>query len=169
MFALASGLDPAPRRTWEDAMAIGELCSRVVVHIRRNETVAEAAGLMRKHGVGCVVVTEGSGEWLKPVGLLTDRDVAVGVVATGLDPLATPVDSVMARRVILLEESEGVGRAIQLMRASGVHRLPVVDESGRLVGLLSADDLFDVIAEEMHGLAGMHASAIQRERVAFKE
>lgn len=150
-------------------MAIGELCSREVVHVRRNETVADAAQLMRRHAVGCVVVTEGSGEWLKPVGVLTDRDVAISVVGAGLDPRMTPVDSVMAKRVSLIEEGEGVGRAVHLMRSSGVHRLPVVDEDGKLVGVLSADDLFDVLAGEMEGLAGMRAHAIQRERIATRD
>jgi CBS domain-containing protein len=150
-------------------MAIGELCSREVVHVRRNETVAEAAALMRRHGVGCVVVTEGKSDWLKPIGILTDRDVAVGVVGAGLDPRSTPVDSVMGRRLVVVEEGEGVGRAVQLMRGSGVHRLPVVDEGGKLVGLLSADDLFDVLAEEMDALAGMRAHALQRERTAVKD
>lgn len=149
-------------------MAIGELCSREVVHVRRNETVAEAAEQMRLHGVGCVVVTEGGEDWLRPVGVLTDRDVAVGVVGAGLDPRVTPVDSVMAKHVSLIEEGEGVGQAVQLMRSSGVHRLPVVDEGGKLVGVLSADDLFDVLAKEMEGLAGMRANAIQRERTATR-
>lgn len=149
-------------------MAIGELCSREVVHVRRDETVAEAAGLMRRHGVGCVVVTEGKGDALSPVGIVTDRDVAVGVVGAGLDPRVTPVDGVMASPVAFIEEGEGVGRAVQLMRSSGVHRLPVVDSGGKLVGLLSADDLFDVLAEEMDGLAGMREHAIRRERDAVK-
>jgi CBS domain-containing protein len=150
-------------------MAIGELCSREVVEVRRNETVAGAAALMRRHGVGCVVVTEGPSGWRKPVGIVTDRDVAVGVVGAGLDPGVTPVDSVMGRRLVVVEEGDGVGRALQLMRGSGVHRLPVVDEAGKLVGLLSADDLFDVLAEEMDALAGMRAHALQRERMAFKD
>lgn len=150
-------------------MAIGELCSREVIHVRRNETVAGAAALMRLYGVGCVVVTEGAGDWLKPVGVLTDRDVAVGVVGAGLDPGATPVDSVMGGRVVVVEEGDGVGRAVQLMRGCGVHRLPVVDEGGKLVGLLSADDLFDVLAQEMDALAGMRAHALQRERMVVKE
>ena len=145
-------------------MAIGELCSREVVFVDRNDSVADAARLMREHHIGSVVVAEREGVRLAPVGMITDRDVAVGVVALGSDPEKTPVEGAMRASVVCVRESEGVGRAVELMRAHGVRRLPVVDAAGSLVGLLAADDLLDLFAVEISGLAGMLVRGTRRER-----
>ncbi len=144
-------------------MAIGEICSRDVVFVARNESCAQAARLMREHHVGSLVVVQRDGRRL-PVGMLTDRDLAVGVMALGLDPEKTIVEAVMRPDVAVVRESEGIGRAIALMRAEGVRRLPVVDDSGALVGVLAADDLIELFGEEMSGLAAMLAKSPRRER-----
>ena len=70
----------------------------------------------------------------------------------------------MRPRIALARESEGIGRAIALMRAEGVRRLPVVDADGRLVGILAADDLIDLFAEELSGLAAMIGKSARLER-----
>lgn len=145
-------------------MAIGELCSRDVVFVSKSESAADAARLMREHHIGAVVVAERKGERLVPAGMITDRDIAVGVVALGLDPAKTPVEAAMRAGLVSVQESEGVGRAVELMRAHGVRRLPVVDASGSLIGLLAADDLLDLFAVEISGLAGMLARGTRRER-----
>lgn len=145
-------------------MAIGELCSREVVFVTRSESVLDAARLMREHHVGSLVVVDTAQGRRVPVGMITDRDVAVGVVALGLDPEKTLVEAAMRAEVVAIKESEGLGRAAQLMRAKGVRRLPVVDASGALVGLLAADDLLELLAEEMSGLAGMLGRGALRER-----
>jgi CBS domain-containing protein len=144
-------------------MAIGELCSRDVVFVSRNDTVAQAARLMREHHIGSLVVADGANGARRPAGMITDRDIAVGVVALGLDPEATSVEAAMRGRIVAVREDEGVGRAIALMRAEGVRRLPVVDASGTLVGVIAADDLIDLFAEEMSGLAGMLTRGVNRE------
>ena len=145
-------------------MAIGELCSREVVFVTRSESVLDAARLMREHHVGSLVVVDTAQGRRVPVGMITDRDVAVGVVALGLDPEKTLVEAAMRAEVVAIKESDGIGRAAQLMRAKGVRRLPVVDASGALVGLLAADDLLELLAEEMSGLAGMLGRGALRER-----
>lgn len=145
-------------------MAIGELCTREVVVVARNETVADAARLMREHHIGSVVVVDRSNGVMRPVGMITDRDIAVGVVAPGLDPGDTAVEAAMRGSVVCVREDEGVGRAIALMRSEGVRRLPVVDARGALVGVIANDDLMDLFAEEMSGLAGMLTRGTSRER-----
>jgi CBS domain-containing protein len=145
-------------------MAIGELCSREVVFVSKSESAADAARLMRQHHIGAVVVAERKGERLVPAGMITDRDIAVGVVALGLDPEKTPVEAAMRAGLVCVQESEGVGRAVELMRAHGVRRLPVVDASGSLIGLVAADDLLDLFAVEISGLAGMLVRGTRRER-----
>lgn len=144
-------------------MAIGEICNREVVFTRPNESVRSAALLMREHHVGSLVVVDEAGGRRIPAGILTDRDIAVGVVALGLDPAATLVGAVMSPEVIVEREDRGVAETVALMRQKGLRRLPVVDRAGSLVGLVSADDLLELLAEELTGLASMVAREQRRE------
>lgn len=145
-------------------MAIGEIRSREVVFVARNESCAQAARLTREHHVGSLVVLREEAPQRMPVGVITDRDLAVGVMALGLDPEKTLVEVAMRPDLVAIHESEGIGRAIALMRAHGVRRLPVVDRLGALVGVVAADDLIELFAEEMSGLAGLIAGGPRRER-----
>jgi CBS domain-containing protein len=145
-------------------MAIGEICSREVVFIARSESCAQAARLMRENHVGSLVVVAKAGAPLMPIGMITDRDLAVGVMAHGLDPEKTLVEAVMRPRIALVRDTEGLGRAVALMRAEGVRRLPVVDADGKLVGVLAADDLIELFADELAGLAAMIGKSARIER-----
>jgi predicted transcriptional regulator len=145
-------------------MAIGEICSREVVFIARSESCAQAARLMRENHVGSLVVVAKMGAPAMPIGMITDRDLAVGVMALGLDPEKTLVEAVMRPRIALVRENEGLGRAVALMRAEGVRRLPVVDADGNLVGILAADDLIEIFADELSGLAAMIGKSARMER-----
>ncbi len=141
-------------------MAIGEICSRDVVLAHRQMSVREAARLMREYHVGALVIVEETGEGRRPVGVLTDRDIAVGIVAKGLDADALRVDEVMAPELVTAGERDGVAETMELMRAKGVRRVPVVDARGLLVGIVTADDFVELMAEELNALARM----IQREQ-----
>jgi CBS domain-containing protein len=148
----------------ETIMTIGEICTREVVYIGASESVADAARLMRELHVGSLIVLEPPGAGGKPVGVVTDRDIVVGVVAMSLDAQRIPVEAVMRPGVTCVREDEGLGRAIALMRAEGVRRLPVVDAKGALVGIIAADDLVELVAEELSGLAAMMGREFRRER-----
>jgi CBS domain-containing protein len=112
-------------------MTIGEICTRVTVFTTRETTVAEAAKLMRQHHVGSlVVVDEVKGGKRVPVGIVTDRDAVVEVMATGLDPKTITVGDIMAQELVTARESEGVLETMQIMRYKGVRRLPIVGKSG---------------------------------------
>lgn len=145
-------------------MTIAELCTRDVVVMGRNESTAEAARLMREHHIGSIVVVERGDGAARPIGMITDRDIAVGVVALGLDAVATAAEAAMRAGVVSVREDEGIGRVVALMRSEGVRRLPVVDAAGSLVGVIAADDLVDLLAEEMAGLAAMFDRGVRRER-----
>jgi CBS domain-containing protein len=144
-------------------MAIGEICSRQVIFIRKSESVRQAAQLMREYHVGALVVAEESGEKLVPVGILTDRDIAVGIVAKGLDAEALSVGEVMTPEPLAVRESAGVSETIELMRTRGVRRLPEVDANGGLDGVVTADDFIDLLAEELNALARMISREQRRE------
>lgn len=144
-------------------MPIGEICVREVVVVQREETVQEAARLMREHHVGDVILVEEreGGRW--PVGVVTDRDLVVEVVATGLDPGVITVGDIAVPELVSVKEDCGVFEAIGYMRVKGVRRLPVVDEQGWLAGLVTLDDLLGLLAEELGALARLVAREQERE------
>jgi CBS domain-containing protein len=136
-------------------MHAGEVCSRDVVFVRRSDQVIDAARLMREHHVGCLVVIEDQRGRRVPTGMLTDRDVVVGVVAQAPDGGLTglTVGDVVTRSVVTALEDETLHEVVKRMRANGVRRVPVVAADGSLVGLLSVDDILDVVAEELTDVA----------------
>ena len=149
-------------------MAIGEICSRNTVFARRDESVATAAKLMRESHVGCLVVAEEVDGERVPVGMLTDRDITVAVVAPGLDANAIRVGDVMSTELLTVNEDAGIAETVELMRIRGVRRLPVTDSDGRLIGLVAADDIMSLLAEEIAGLTGMISRREKRERTLRK-
>lgn len=144
-------------------MAVGEICKRDVVTAEKALSVVEAAQLMRKHHVGDLVVVEDRGGQKHPVGIVTDRDIVVEVVAAGVNPDALKVGDIMGLEVATVRDSEGLFEALRYMRAKGVRRMPVVDGAGVLVGILTLDDLLSLLAEEMTELAKLVSHERQRE------
>lgn len=134
-------------------MPISEICNREVVVVQCNDTILEAARLMRQHHVGDVLVVEDRGGVRTPVGIVTDRDLVVEIMAPELDQMVITVGDIMAPDLVTVKENTGVFEAIQYMRAKGVRRLPVVDGSGGLVGILTLDDLLELLGEELLALA----------------
>jgi CBS domain-containing protein len=149
-------------------MAIGEICSREVVFARRDESVAVGATLMRQHHVGCLVIVDETGGKRRPVGIVTDRDIVLAVVAPRVDPETILLGDIMGSELVAVREDAGVAESVDLMRLKGVRRLPVVDVGGALVGLLAADDLILLLAEEMSGLAAMLSREDKQERISRK-
>jgi CBS domain-containing protein len=137
----------------EGMMPIGEICNRDTVVVKRDDTVLEAAKLMRQHHVGDVVVVEERDGARIPVGIVTDRDLVVEIMATELDPAVITVGDIMEQELVTVKESVGVFEAIQYMRSKTVRRLPIVNENGALVGILSLDDLLELLSEELLAIA----------------
>ncbi len=134
-------------------MPISEICNREVVIVQRDDTVLEAARLMRQHHVGDVLVVEERNGIRVPIGIVTDRDLVVEIMAPELDQSVITVSDIMAPELTTVKEGTGVFEAIQYMRGKGVRRLPVVNESGGLVGILALDDLLELLSEELFELA----------------
>lgn len=133
-------------------MSIGELCNRDVVCSSRASTIREAAFLMREYHVGDLVVVKENGK-RHPVGIVTDRDIAISIVALGLDPDVMTVGDIMGGELVTLREDQGVLESIRQMRLKGVRRLPIVDEDGVLVGIVTVDDLIALLANELSDLS----------------
>jgi CBS domain-containing protein len=121
---------------------------RRTVEATPDEAVREVARRMRDEHVGLVVVTRDH----HPVGVVTDRDMATRVVAGGLD-VATPVSAVMSPDPVSIRRDASIDTALSLLRSSGVRRLPIVDDDGRVTGVVSFDDLTLLIARELGELA----------------
>ncbi len=120
-----------------------------VVSVKPDATVQFVAELMKEKNIGCVVVTENH----KPVGIVTDRDIALRGVSLCGDPEEALIESVMSTDILTIRKDAGIFDAIQEMKSAGVRRMPIVDSAGRLVGLLTVDDLIRLLAREMADIA----------------
>jgi CBS domain-containing protein len=123
---------------------------------------------MRSRHVGDVVVVEQRNGSRHPVGIVTDRDIVVEVVAAGVNPDALTVADITGPDLATVSESEGVYEALHTMRSKGVRRIPVVDRDGGLVGIVTLDDLLSLLAEEMTELAKLVSREKQREATVRK-
>ena len=148
-------------------MNAGELCNRTVYIIRENETVLEAARLMKKYHVGCLVVVEERGEDRLPVALVTDRDLVVkGLVEAPRDLETMRLSQVMSDGLTKARDTDEMYHVRKKMRASGVRRIPVVDAEDRLQGIIAFDDMVDWMAQELTDLAQLVSREQQRESEA---
>jgi len=136
-------------------MTIGDFCVRNVVCVTRDATVHEAAGLMRQHHVGNVLVVDEGPDGRIPVGILTDRDVVIEVVAAGVDARSITVGELTQRPVTTVREDTGYAEAVRLMSANGVRRMPVVDAKGFLVGIIAADDILHQLVAPLVALSDL--------------
>ena len=119
-----------------------------VVTAGPNDSLMSIACLMERRNVGAVVIVDGK----RPLGIVSDRDIALHVAARGVS-IQTPVSRVMVAPVKTVGRDDGVLDTTQTMREAGVRRLPVVDDDGRLVGLVTLDDLLRILSRELSNLA----------------
>jgi CBS domain-containing protein len=144
-------------------MPIGEVCVREVLVADRATTVQEAAKLMRQHHVGDLVVVDAPNGRRVPKGIVTDRDIVISVVATKLDPAVFTLGDLVTGELVTARDDQGIFEAIQLMRSSGIRRMPIVDGQGSLVGIVSVDDLIQLLGEELSELGKLISREQARE------
>ena len=146
-------------------MSIAEFCRTDVAVVERNSSIVDAAKKMRELHLGDVVVVESSGDAsktmskviAKPVGILTDRDIVVGLVALGIPIDSVKVDDIMTPALVTVQIDHSVHETIHLMETYGVRRLPVVDSDGSLIGIISSADLLELIGQELTTLSRLPA------------
>lgn len=134
-------------------MHVGQICSRSIVTCTGETPAAELARKMRDQHAANVLVIEEHGGRLTPVGLVTDRDLVVSVMARGTDPNQVRAADIMCGNLETVLDSELIYDAIWHMRKRQILRLPVVDTHGALVGVLTADDVAEFLASEQSELA----------------
>jgi CBS domain-containing protein len=145
-------------------MSVGNFCNREVVIARRDDSIVEIARLMRRHHVGSVVICEERHGHNKPVGIVTDRDLVVEVMATSVDEGEVSAGDIMSYELLTAREQDGLWEVMQRMRARGVRRVPVVDKDGGLLGILTADDIIELLAGELGDFAQLIVREQRRER-----
>jgi CBS domain-containing protein len=150
-----------------DTCAIGKLCQRNVVCIGPAESIVAAAEQMRTAHVGCLVVSESvpGSDARKAIGMLTDRDIVVSVVARKADPNALKVGDVMSRHPLMVAEDTSLDAALSFMRDAGVRRVIVTGASGEIVGMVSLDDVLQKISLQIGMVCGALSNEMRTERL----
>ncbi|MBE0575201.1 MAG: CBS domain-containing protein [Desulfuromonadales bacterium] len=145
-------------------MLVSEFCNREVVIVDRETTILEAAKLMRTEHVGDLVVTDSRNGRPVPVGILTDRDIVVELLAEEIELNKVSVGDAMSYELLSVKEQDGLQETIEKMSSRGVRRLPVVDAEGVLVGIVTVDDLMELMAEQLTGLVRLVGNQLVGER-----
>ena len=130
-------------------MSVGAYCLRTVRTAEPTETARAAAQRMQAEHVGCLVVTEND----RPVGVVTDRDIAMHVLSEDLDPDKERVRDLMQSPVVTVASDASLTQAVKTLRKATVRRLVVVDAAGKVAGVFAADDLLRLLATEIEDLA----------------
>jgi CBS domain-containing protein len=134
-------------------MTVSLVCNHNVATITPDQDIVEAAVRMREEHVGDLIVVNHHGNKRIPVGIITDRDIVVGIVAKRTSPDAVKVGDAMTTELLTVNRDNGVEFALREMRRVGVRRVPVVGDGGELVGVLSIDDVIDHLALQLSRIA----------------
>ena len=137
-------------------MKVIDMAVHEVATITADNTICDCARQMRLEHVGSLVVVNDD---QTPLGMITDRDIAIEVVARNLDPMKLTVRDVMTTPVVTAGPSESMVVALARMREFGVRRLPIVDEEGKLVGVISNSNLVEELSSLLDSLVrNIHSS-----------
>ena len=146
-----------------EKLNVGEICNRSVVFAYQHMDVSEAARLMSEHHVGSLVVIEDAPSGRAVVGILTDRDIVINIVARDRDAKAVGVADIMSRNPLTVRPTDSINDTLTLMRRHGVRRVPVTDSQARLIGIVTLDDLLEIVSEELNSLVLTIKSEQKRE------
>lgn len=144
-------------------MKVGDLCRRGVISVDNSTDVTSAAQRMREQHVGFLIVYQLGDPLRRPIGVLTDRDIVLEVIAAKVDPEELTVDDVMTRDPLIASETDELSEVLQAMRLAGIRRVPVVDTRGALVGVLAIDDALDTVTGLLCDITGSIKSELRHE------
>jgi CBS domain-containing protein len=144
-------------------LTAGDICKRKVTVGYRQTTLVAAAQLMREDHVGSVVVVEEDDGSRRVCGMVTDRDIVMSVVATGLQPEPLCLEDIMSEQLVTVAEGDAMPVVMRAMRDHGVRRLPVVDAHDELLGIVTMDDVLKILVRELNMLVGTMETSIRHE------
>lgn len=145
-------------------LTAGEICKRKITVGYKQTSVVAAAQLMREDHVGSLVVVDEENGSRQVRGIITDRDIVMSVVATGLHPEPLCLEDIMSDRLVTAHEADSLLDVMRAMREHGVRRVPVVGVQDELVGLLTLDDALKILSQEMNLLVGSIGVSVHNER-----
>ena len=146
-------------------MTIGEVCTRNAVFVESTLTVQEAARQMREQHVGALIVAAPAEGRIVPRGIVTDRDLVLGVMAPGIDATVFTVGDIMGPELITALDTDDLFATVRKMRVKGIRRIPVVDQQGALAGIYTLDDFLTFLAREMREVSGIIEKEQSREEL----
>lgn len=144
------------------ATQLKDFATTVVAVVEPETKALIVAQVMRQHHVGAVVVVEAQ-ERNRPVGIVTDRDLVLELIAEGLDPAVFTAGDIMSVNPVLASPAMDVMDAVQLMRDHRLRRLIIADDANRLVGIVTMEDVLELLARELADLATGVVGARDRE------
>lgn len=144
-------------------MFVGEMCNRQVIICRPDDSIQIASELMRDNHVGDVIVVDHKEGKHFPIGILTDRDIVIEVLAEGVNLNDIAVKDVMSSNLISVKEDDFIIETIAKMRDKGIRRVPVVNREGSLEGILAVDDTIELVAELLSDLVNLFKREFNRE------
>ena len=145
-------------------MNIGTICSRETIIAKTDDSLLDTARLMRKHHVGSLIIVAPNRHGVRPVGIITDRDIVIQAISEEIDLNNLVAGDIMSSDLLIAREEDDVFEAFERMCMKGVRRMPVVNAEGLLIGVLSIDDLLEVIVNEMKNLVHLFKHEQQKER-----
>ena len=145
-------------------MQIGDICTHRVVTIDKTASIFDAAKLMRAEHVGDLVVVDSDAAQSRPLGIVTDRDLVVELLAKNVELDSVAVGDVASARTVTARADGELLDTLKLMSVKGVRRVPVVDDDGNLVGILSANDVLGVAQDMLARLRDLDSRRVARER-----
>lgn len=144
------------------ATQLKDFATSVVTVVEPETNALTVAQLMRQHHIGAVVVVEAQ-DRSRPVGIVTDRDLVLELIAEGLDPAVFTAGDIMSVNPVLASPAMDVMDAVQLMSAHRLRRLIVADDENRLVGIVTMEDVLELLTRELADLATGVVGARDRE------
>jgi CBS domain-containing protein len=142
---------------------LSAMCKFPVQVATRNTTIVAAAQMMREGHAGALIVVDGAVKSPKPIGIVTDRDIVVAIVALDLDPNVFLLDDLLNRSLVVAKGDQSIREGLAIMNAKGIRRLPVVSKTGALIGIVALDDLIAEIARDLKQVADVIEREITKE------
>lgn len=136
-------------------MRVGEYCNSDVIIINQDETPLDAVLLMRQYNVGDVVIVDGRDEGNTLLGIVTDRDIALEIVAAEVDPTTVAVIDIVRKPLVTVNENDDLCECTVHMKHNGVRRAPVINDSGFLVGIITIDDIIETLSDQLNDVVSL--------------
>ncbi|WP_303722515.1 CBS domain-containing protein [Malonomonas rubra] len=145
-------------------MNVGQVCNREVIIVNQDASILKACQLMRQHHVGSLLIVDEQEGRRYPVGIITDRDIVVELLAEELPLDRISIGDAMSFELLTATENDDLLFTIKRMRTKGVRRAPVIASDGTLVGLLAVDDIIELLTEQLTDLVALIANERSHER-----